>query len=123
MELNCASDLTPRLTNTTQASINATTFNSTIEEQASLSEKVLHSFFDGYELSSRALVQNLPLLNGLYVGILITIVLHAGLFYWQKWKPFKDNEEKKKEREKEGEEEVELKDKEREEMTTISSRQ
>ena len=70
------------------------------------------------------------MLNGLYVGILVTIDLHAGLFYWQKWKPFKDNEEKEeKEREKEGEEEVELKDKEREEreaveeMTTISSRQ
>ena len=118
------------LANTTQASINATTSNSTMDNPGSLGDQVLHSFFDGYQLSSRALVQNLPLLNGLYVGILVTIVLHAGLFYWQKWKPFKDNEEKEeKEMEKEGEEEVELKDKEREEreaveeMTTISSRQ
>ena len=115
------------LTNTL---INATTFNSTVDKQASINDHLDHSFFDGYQLSSRALVQNLPLLNGLYVGILVTIVLHASLFYWQKWKPFKDNEEKEeKEREKEGEEEVELKDMEleereaAEEIATIPSRQ
>ena len=113
------------LTNTTNSSINATTFNGTTDEPSRIGDHVLHSFFDSYQLSSRALVQNLPLLNGLYVGVLVTIVLHAGLFYWQMWKPFKDNEEKK-ERDKEGEEEVELKDKEIEggdvaEEMTISS--
>ena len=76
---------------------------------------MLHSFFDGYQLSSRALVQNLPLLNGLYVGVLVAIALQAGLFYWQMWKPFKDN--------KDDEEENELEEREdAEEMTTVSSR-
>ena len=68
------------LTNTTQASIDATTFNSTMDEPSSIGDHVLHSFFDGYQLSSRALVQNLPLLNGLYVGVLVAIVLHVSLF-------------------------------------------
>merc|ERR1711973_416906 len=76
------------LTNTNNSSINATTFNGTTDEPSSIGDHVLHSFFDGYQLSSRALVQNLPLLNGLYVGVLVAIVLHAGLFYWQMWKPF-----------------------------------
>ena len=103
------------LTNTTKASINATTFNSTMDEPSSIGDQVLHSFFDSYKLSSRALVQNLPLLNGLYVGVLVAIALHAGLFYWQMWKPFKEN--------KDNEEENELE--EREDaggMTTASSR-
>ena len=103
------------LTNTTQASINATTFNSTMDDPASLGDQVLHSFFDGYQLSSRALVQNLPLLNGLYVGVLVAIALHAGLFYWQMWKPFKDNKDDEEENELEEREDVE-------EMRTVSSR-
>ena len=103
------------LTNTTKASINATTFNSTMDEPSSIGDQVLHSFFDSYKLSSRALVQNLPLLNGLYVGVLVAIALHAGLFYWQTWKPFKDNKDDK--------EENELKEREdAEEMRTLSSR-
>ena len=81
------------LTNTTQASINATTFNSTMDEPSSIGDHVLHSFFDGYQLSSGALVQDLPLLNGLYVGVFVAIALHTGLFYWQMWKPFKDNKD------------------------------
>ena len=98
------------LTNTTQASINATTFNSTMDDPGSIGDQVLHSFFDGYQLSSRALVQNLPLLNGLYVGILVTIALHGGLFYWQIWKPFENNDEvdKKENGEKEEEEKIEF---------------
>ena len=76
---------------------------------------MLHSFSDSYKLSSRALVQNLPLLNGLYVGVLVAIAMHAGLFYWQMWKPFTNN--------KDDEEENELEEKEdAEEMTTVSSR-
>ena len=103
------------LTNTTQASINATTFNSTMDEPSSIGDHVLHSFFDSYKLSSRALVQNLPLLNGLYVGVLVAIALHAGLFYWQMWNPFTNN--------KDDEEENELKEREDvEEMRTVSSR-
>ena len=105
------------LTNTTQASINATTFNSTIEEPGSIGDQVFHSFFDGYQLSSRALVQNLPLLNGLYIGVLVTIALHVGLFYWQMWKSFKDNGGKAKEKKNEEEEEtIELKEKGREHL-------
>ena len=103
------------LANTTQASINATTFNSTMDEPSSIGDHVLHSFFDSYKLSSRALVQNLPLLNGLYVGVLVAIALHAGLFYWQMCKPFKNY--------KDDEEENELKEREDvKEMRTVSSR-
>ena len=99
------------LTNTL---INATTFNGTMDEPSSIGDHVLHSFQDSYKLSSRALVQNLPLLNGLYVGVLVAIALHAGLFYWQMWKPIKDN--------KDDEEENELKEREDvEEMRTVSS--
>ena len=102
------------LTNTTQASIDATTFNSTMDEPSSIGDHVLHSFFDSYKLSSRALVQNLPLLNGLYVGVLVAIALHAGLFYWQMWKPFKNY--------KDDEEENQLKEREDvKEMRTVSS--
>ena len=103
------------LTNTTWASINANTFNGTTDEPSSIGDQVLHSFFDGYQLSSRALVQNRPLLNGLYVSVLVAIALHASLFYWHMWKPFKNN--------KDAEEENELKEREDvEEMTTVSSR-
>ena len=101
--------------NTTWASINANTFNGTTDEPSSIGDQVLHSFFDGYQLSSRALVQNRPLLNGLYVSVLVAIALHASLFYWHMWKPFKNN--------KDAEEENELKEREDvEEMTTVSSR-
>ena len=107
------------LTNTL---INATTFNSTVDKQASINDHLDHSFFDGYQLSSRALVQNLPLLNGLYVGVLVTISLHAGLFYWQMlWKSFKDNDWKVKEKKNE-EEEEEIEMKEEEEKTELKEK-
>ena len=55
------------------------------------------------------------MLNGLYVGLLVTIALHGGLFYWQMWKSLKDNDGKKNEEEIEEEEEkIELKEKDRE---------
>ena len=101
-----------------------------MDEPSSIGDHVLHSFFDSYKLSSRALVQNLPLLNRLYVSILVSIALHISLFYWQIWKQFIDNEEKEemeREKEKEGEEETELKENQLqqteavEEMTTVSS--
>ena len=104
------------LTNTNNSSINATTFNSTMDEPSSIGDHVLHSFFGSYKLSSRALVQNLPLLNGLYVGVLVAIALHAGLFYWQMWKPFNDNKDDEEENELNEERE------DAEEMTTVSSR-
>ena len=66
-------------------------------------ENSASSFFDGYKLSSRALAQNLPLLNGLYVGILCTMALHVVLFYFQMWKPFQ-TEEEEREQEDENEE-------------------
>ena len=102
----------PHFSPNSQASIN---------DNATIGEHVLHSFFDGYQLSSRALVQNLPLLNGLYVGILSTIVLHAGLFYWQIWKPFENAEEEEKERDRVKEKENELQQQDEVEMTTVSS--
>ena len=74
-------------------------FNGAMDEQPNIGNQVLHSLFDGYRLSSTALVQNLPLLNGLYVGILVTMALHASLFYWQLWKPFEEDEEKLKKKE------------------------
>ena len=94
----------------------ATTFNSNMDDPGTISDQVLHSFFDGYKLSSRSLVQNPPLLNGLYVGILVAIALHAGLFYWQMWKPFNDNKDDEEENELNEERE------DAEEMTTVSSR-
>jgi len=38
------------------------------------------------------LVDNLPLLNGLYIGILASMALNAVLFYLQWWKPVQEEE-------------------------------
>ena len=85
-------------TNSTQAPSNFTNMKGISESPQSFGNAVLHSLFDGYNLSSTALVQNLPLLNGLYICILCNIVLHAVLFFFQVWKPFKEDEaESKKE--------------------------
>ena len=92
------------LINSTVAPFSTTTFNNTTdysENSESLGESVLHSFFDGYKLSSRALAQNLPLLNRLYLGVLCTMALHVELFYFQMWKPFKAKEDEKREDEEE----------------------
>ena len=70
-------------------------------------ESVVNTFDslnDGYKLNSRALAQNLPLLNWLYVGILCTMVLHCVLFYFQMWKPFKEKEEEKEDEKREDQE-------------------
>ena len=40
------------------------------------------------------LVDNLPLLNGLYIGILASMALNAVLFYLQWWKPMQEEEKK-----------------------------
>ena len=90
------------LINSTVDPSKATFFTTITEDSESLGETVLHSFFAGYKLSSRALVQNLQLLNGLFAGILCTMALHVGLFYFQTWKPFQEKEEEEKEK-KEGE--------------------
>ena len=85
-------------TNSTQAPSNFTNMKGISESPQSFGNAVLHSLFDSYNLSSKALVQNLPLLNGLYICILCNIVLHAVLFFFQVWKPFKeDGAESKKE--------------------------
>ena len=42
---------------------------------------LLQDLFGGYKLNSRALVQNLPLLNGLYVGILSAMGVHVVLYF------------------------------------------
>ena len=39
------------------------------------------------------LVDNLPLLNGLYIGVLAAMALSAVLFYFQMWKPMVEEEE------------------------------
>ena len=84
-------------TNSTQAPSNFTNMKGIGESPQSFGNAVLHSLFDSYNLSSTALVQNLPLLNGLYICILCKIVLHAVLFFFQVWKPFKEDEAEKKE--------------------------
>ena len=99
---------------TTLDPINTTTANA-VSNSESLVENILHSLFDGYKLSSCALAQNLLLLNGLYVGILCTMALHAVLFYFQVWKPFKEeeDEDEPKENETKGDEKkAEMKNKE-----------
>ena len=40
-----------------------------------------------------SLVDNLPLLNGLYIGVLAAMALSAVLFYFQMWKPMVEEEE------------------------------
>ena len=72
----------------------------------SLSKMLLHCSFAGYKLSSKALVQNLPLLNGLYENILCIMALHAVLFYFQTWIPFKAKEEEVKKKEESKEEDL-----------------
>ena len=42
------------------------------------------------------LVDNLPLLNGLFGGILATMALNASLFYLQVWIPMEEEEEAEK---------------------------
>ena len=44
------------------------------------------------------LVENLPLLNGLYIGILIGMAINAVLFYFQLWKPMVEEEKWKRRR-------------------------
>ena len=99
---------TTSLFSTTTAPFNGITFhttdnfNTTTDNSESLGKTILHSFFDGYKLSSRALVQNLPLLNGLYVVILCTMLLHVVLFYFQMWRPFIRAKEKAMKEEEDG---------------------
>ena len=46
------------------------------------------------QISKRpGLVENLPLLNGLYVGILSAMATNAVLFYFQMWRPMVEEEE------------------------------
>ena len=115
-----STDTIGSLINSTAAAFNTTTLTNTTTNTTDYPEVlaelvtnlVAHSFFDGYKLSSRALAQNLPLLNGLYVGILFSMVPHIVLLYFQMWKPFKANEEENKKdgEEKENENENEKKD-------------
>ena len=53
------------------------------------------------------LVDNLPLLNGLYIGILAAMAVNAVLFYLQWWKPAQEEE---KEMENEVEQETAMTD-------------
>ena len=102
-------DLISYISNSTAPSnVSAVAPLSNNADHESFSESVfntLHSLDDGYKLNSRALAQNLPLLNWLYVGILCTMVLHCVLFYFQMWKPFKEKEEEKEDEKREDEQE------------------
>ena len=56
------------------------------------------------DISKRpSLVDNLPLLNGLYVGILAAMAINTVLFYFQMWKPMVEEEEAEQRRSKETE--------------------
>ena len=39
------------------------------------------------------LIENLPLLNGLFIGILSSMATNAVLFYFQMWRPMVEEEE------------------------------
>ena len=76
---------------------NSTTGNQTV----TLSELL------GIGSQRSGLVDNLPLLNGLYIGILAAMAVNAVLFYLQWWKPVQEEE---KEMENEVEQETAITD-------------
>ena len=70
------------------------------------------SYVQSVRFSKRpGLVENLPLLNGLYVGIVSAIAINAILFYFQMWKPMvvveEEEEEVEQMKDEEGEQEME----------------
>ena len=68
-----------------------TTFNNTASQKSQNPVSISESFVEEVQQcqwSFPALLQNIPLLNGLYVGVLCTMVLHIVLFYFQLWQPF-----------------------------------
>ena len=77
--------------NKTRSHLNTTNFS--LSNPRSTGSHLLQDLFGGHKLSSRALVQNLPLLNGLYVGILSAMGVHVVLFFFQMWKPFRQKED------------------------------
>ena len=65
--------------------------NNTMINQSDID--VLHST-PAVQIRARpSLVENLPLLNGLYIVILAAMVINAVLFYVQMWKPMAQEEE------------------------------
>ena len=61
--------------------------NSTTGNQTDILSELL-----GIGSQRSGLVDNLPLLNGLYIGILASMALNAVLFYLQWWKPAQEEE-------------------------------
>ena len=63
--------------------------NSSMQNQSEISPSRVQSV----HFSRRpGLVENLPLLNGLYVGIVSAMAINAFLFYFQMWKPMVEEE-------------------------------
>ena len=63
--------------------------NSTMQNESDINISRIQSS----QISKRpGLVDNLPLLNGLYVGILAAMAINATLFYFQMWKPLEEEE-------------------------------
>ena len=73
--------------------------NYTVTDDLDLSKKLTEqnqsmSRVQSGHISKRpGLVENLPLLNGLYVGILSAMATNAVLFYFQMWRPMVEEEE------------------------------
>ena len=91
-------------------SSDTTDFSSNSSSMRNQSE-VNISYVQSVRFSKRpGLVENLPLLNGLYVGIIGAIAINAILFYFQMWKPMvveEEEEEVEQMKGEEGEQEVE----------------
>ena len=72
-------------------------FAQELKKKSYLQLCALCTVFTIYDISHNSkrpgLVDNLPLLNGLFVGVLAAMALNTVLFYWQMWKPMVEEEE------------------------------
>jgi len=86
--------------NTNPDSLNYTVTNLGFSINGTIGHRTSDINMDGWmsrtqssHISKRpGLVDNLPLLNGLYVGILAAMAINATLFYFQMWKPMVEEE-------------------------------
>ena len=79
------------------ANINSESLNFTITDNFLNIHTILRFLNIHNNFKRPGLVDNLPLLNGLYAGILAAVALNAGLFYLQIWKPMVEEEERESE--------------------------
>ena len=74
------------------ANSNPDSLNYTITDNLDLFENIRMHFSSDHFSRRPGLVENLPLLNGLYVGILSAMAINGVLFYVQMWKPMVEEE-------------------------------